>query len=223
MLLSVTFLVIDLSFFGANLLKITGGGWYPIALALVVFTIMTTWRAGRRYIAKERAESQKSLEAFIEEDLPEQRVPGVAVFVTGALRATPSALQDQVTFNGVAHETLLVLTIRIESVPRVPASDRCAIHRLDKGVYRVLARYGYLQVPRVSGLLRLCQEDGVPVDPSEVLYFVGRETAIPTRGKGLTRWRAALFSFLTRVAVRPSDRFGIPHDRVVELGVEVEL
>jgi KUP system potassium uptake protein len=218
------FLCFDLSFFGSNLLKLADGGWVPIAMALAAYALMSTWYAGKREIRAHFRVESMPLEAFVEKlrQDPPQRVPGTAVFVTGALRGTPRALLHQLEHNHVLHEQVVLLTIVTAPVPRVPARERVEIERLPLGFARIVARYGFQQTPRVPAVLRLAQEQGLRVDADSASFFLGQQIAIPAE-RGMWIWRARLYALMARNALRTSTFFHIPHERVIEIGVEVEL
>jgi KUP system potassium uptake protein len=222
---SVGFLLLDLSFFGANLTKLPAGGWFPILLAALLFLLMATWKRGMDQIARYFRESRISLDEYLEglaKD-PPLRVPGIAVFLSASPGRTPTALLHQIDYNHILHEHSLVLTVVATSLPYVPARDRLDVQELPLGVVRVVARYGFMQTPRVPALLKLLEKYGLDVDPDQASYFLSREVAIPTEKIGMPRWRAWIFALLSRNAQRASDFFHLPHDRVIELGVEVEL
>jgi KUP system potassium uptake protein len=223
--LSAGFLTVDLAFFGANLTKILAGGWFPLLLAGALFLLTSTWKRGKELIGRRSQEDASPLEEFVEQ-LPSsgvRRIPGTAVFLTATPSGTPVALLRQREYNQVIHEQVVVLTIVATRSPRVPARQRVVIRELPFGFNRVWARYGFLQTPRVPSLLRICEKEGLEIDADSALFFLTREIPIATEKIGMAKWRAHLFSFLARNQRRASTFFHLPHERVIELGVEVEL
>jgi KUP system potassium uptake protein len=191
----------------------------------VLFLLMATWKRGMDQIARYFRESRTSLDEYLEtlaKD-PPIRVPGIAVFLSASPGRTPTALLHQIDYNHVLHEHALVLTVVATRLPYVPARERLDVKELPLGVMRIVARYGFMQTPRVPALLKLLEKYGVDVDPDQASYFLSREVAIPTEKIGMPRWRAWIFALLSRNAQRASAFFHLPHDRVIELGVEVEL
>jgi KUP system potassium uptake protein len=221
----VFFLVIDSAFFGANLLKIADGGWFPLALGLVIFTLMTTWKKGRKILANRLMSVSVPLEQFLERSLPnvQARIPGVAVFMSAAHKGTPSALVDNFRHNRVLHQRVVILTILTEEKPYVIGADRIQIENITDGFYRIIARYGFMESPNVPALLQQAGDKGLMIDIAEVTFFLGRETVIATKNPGMALWRERLFSFMSRNAQRATDYFKIPANRAIEIGTVVEL
>ena len=225
-LASCVFLAGDISFFGANMLKVEEGGWFPLAAGGAVFVLMTTWRRGREILYErlsERTEPMDDLLRRIAED-PRLRLPGTAVFMTGRVAGVPPMLVHHLEFNRVLHEQVVLLTVVNEPVPRIPAAERLEITELGKGVFRVIVHYGFLQSPNVPVALRTCESLGLVVDPNEVTYYLGMETLIPARKlPGMTLWREKLFAFMVRNQLRATAFYNIPPERVVEIGLQVEF
>lgn len=222
------FLLVDLPFFGANLLKIPHGGWFPVTTAVVVFTLMSTWRRGRELLRARVTEGNdpQPLEDFLDELKSEKivRVPGTSIFLTGYNSGTPPTLLHHLEHNQVLHERVLLLTVHTEDVPRIPASKRLEIDNLGQGLYRVHARYGYMQQPNVPVAVRLCEHFGIEVDMETVTFYIGRATIIPTDDvPGMWLWREKLFAIMARNAIQPTSYYNIRSDRVVELGLRVEI
>jgi KUP system potassium uptake protein len=225
--LAFTLLLVDLSFWGANLPKIPHGGWFPLVVAGIIFTIMTTWKTGRRILADRLGQGALPLDTFLESIAlnPPARVPGTAVFMSGG-RGTPPALLHNLKHNKVLHDRLIVLTVEIQEVPYVPAEKRFDIETLPRNTFRVLVRYGFAEDPDVPAALRLCGQAGMngEMRMGETSFFLGRETLIPTRRrKGMAIWRERLFATMSRNAGRATAYFHIPPNRVVELGAQIEL
>ena len=220
------FLAVDLAFFGANAVKIADGGWFPLALAVVIFTAMTTWKRGREILAaKLRAASmdlKDLLESFQGEHAP-VRVPGTAVFMTGNPEGSPPALLHNLKHNKVLHEQVVLLTILSEDVPHVVGEERVEVERLELGFVRVIARYGFMENPSIPDILKRGREKGLQFQLMSTSFFLGRETLIPSKKPGMAMWREALFAWMSRNARSATAFFRIPPNRVVELGTQVEL
>jgi KUP system potassium uptake protein len=228
MLLCGAFLAVDLAFFGANALKIAHGGWFPLALAAAVFTLMATWKTGRRILGERLARTTIPLESFLGSltvgDRAVVRVEGAAVFMYGNTRGTPPALLHNLKHNKALHETVLILTVETQDVPRVPPADRLEIAELDHGFYRLTLRYGFMEDPDVPADLARVRLPGVDdFDPRNVSYFLSRETLIATATPGMWIWREKLFAWMSRNARPATAYFNLPPNRVVELGMQVEL
>jgi KUP system potassium uptake protein len=219
------FLIIDFAFFGANLLKILQGGWLPLVIGSIIFTLMTTWKTGRRLVAERlnaRAIPLESFMAGVASD-PPLRVPGTAVFMTAQPRGTPPALAHNLRYNKVLHERVVVLSVSTASTPYVEPSEQVEIESLGMGVYNVRVRYGFMQDPNVPEALSRSQQQGLHLDADDLTFFLGRETIIVTRQAGMAAWRERLFVLMARNAVRATAFFRLPTERVVELGVQVEM
>jgi KUP system potassium uptake protein len=225
LLVTGIFLSIDLAFFGANALKIAHGGWLPLVIGAVLFTMMTTWKTGRRILAQRLAEGAMPLDEFLEKVVQTAplRVPGTAVFMTAQPGGTPPALAHNLRYNKVLHEKVAVLMVVTEPVPHVPIEQRVRIRTLARNVYHVVVRYGFMEDPNVTDALALAQANGLDVDTDDVTYFLGRETIIVTARQGMAEWREKLFVVMARNAVAPTSFFRLPPERVVELGVQVEM
>ncbi len=219
------FLTIDLSFFGANLLKVVQGGWFPLIVGTFIFTLMTTWKTGRRIMAERITARAVPLTDFMAAVTvnPPIRVPGTAVFMTAQPRGTPPALAHNLRYNKILHEHVVVLTVSTAPVPYVSSDDRISVEVLGHDVYNVRVRYGFMQDPNVPETLLEAKAKGVLVDLEDVTYFLGRETIIVTRHDGMATWREKLFVLMARNAVRATAYFRLPPERVVELGVQVEM
>jgi KUP system potassium uptake protein len=220
------FLSVDIPFFSANFLKISHGGWFPLAAGATVFTLMTTWRRGRQVLSKRLREGMETLEEFIARHSadPPPRVAGTAVFMTGTSSGIPPMLQHHLDHIHVLHEQVIILTVLTEDVPRVPAAERVAVDMLPLGFARVVVRYGFMQSPNVPVALRQCEPSGLPVDLEQTTYYLSRENIISTsRRSGMMQWREKLFSFMSRNSLGATAFFNIPTERVVELGQQVEI
>jgi KUP system potassium uptake protein len=219
------FLLIDASFFGANALKIMDGGWVTLAVAALLFTMMTTWKTGRRLVAERLTARAVPLEEFIAmvSATKPVRVPGTAVFMTAQPTGTPPALAHNLRHNKVLHEHVVVLTVSTAQQPHVAAEDRISIEAMGHDLFNVRLQYGFMEDPDVPAALKEAANRGLPLDPEDLTYFLGRETIIVTRRKGMAVWREKLFVVMARNAVRATAFFRLPTERVVELGVQVEM
>ena len=223
--LTCVFLVIDLSFFGANIIKVEHGGWFPLVVAGVVFLLFTTWSRGRMILGERIREQLVPIDTFLDEIRtdPPTRVPGTAVFMTGNLRNAPAALRHNLRHNHVLHEQVVLLSIVIETAPRVPYADRVELESLPMGMHLVVAHYGFMQHANVPVLLKQVSSMGLEMNPENTTFFLGRETLIPTERRGMAKWRSRLFAALSRNAQPATLYFNIPIDRVIEVGMQVEL
>jgi len=219
------FIFIDTAFFAASLLKIADGGWFPLALGGIVFTIMTTWHRGRRIAMAKQQQTGTPLEPFLQSlaENPPQRVPGTAVFMAGNAGALSRALLQNLTCNKVLHERVILLTIVILDVPWTVLSERLRIEPLAHGFHRLTVSFGFMDRPDVSRALERCAPLGLELDPSQTWFLLSRTTVIPTPGEGMALWRERLFASMARNARTAADYFNIPSGRVIELGTKLEI
>jgi KUP system potassium uptake protein len=219
------FLLVDVAFWGANAVKIAAGGWFPLTMALCVFTLMTTWKRGRDILSNRLRGSTLPLKQLLESfgDHPPVRVPGTAIFMTGNPEGTPPALLHNLKHNKVLHEQVMLLTIASEEVPHVPPEERVEVIKLEEGFVRVIARYGFMENPSIPDILKRGREKGLQFNLMGTSFFLGRETLIPSKKPGMAMWREALFAWMSRNARSATAYFRIPPNRVVELGAQVEL
>jgi KUP system potassium uptake protein len=219
------FLAIDLAFFGANALKIAHGGWLPLVIGGLLFTLMTTWKTGRQLVAARLTARALPIEDFLARIVQTQpaRVPGTAVFMTAQPRGAPPALTHNLRYNKVLHNHVVTLMVTTQPVPHVPADQQITVRALGHGIFDVVIRYGFMEDPNVPEALVRAGAQGLPLDEADVTYFLGRETLIVTRTPGMAMWRERLFVLLARNAVRATSYFRLPPERVVELGVQVEI
>ncbi|HYU34258.1 MAG TPA: potassium transporter Kup [Thermoanaerobaculia bacterium] len=224
-LLMGAFLVVDLSFFAANIIKVPQGGWFPLAVAGAIYLLMVTWKQGRRLLSERVREGALPIEDFVRNLQPgsPMRVPGTAVFLTTNVHGTPTTLLHNLKHNKVLHEQVVLMTVVTEEVPRVPRRDRVGIEALDKGFFKVVAHYGFTQDPRAADVLDALRDKGLSLDLMKTTFFLGRETLIPSDRGGMSVWRKKLFALMSRNAVRFNDFFHIPPNRVVELGMQIRL
>jgi KUP system potassium uptake protein len=219
------FLLVDLAFFGSNLLKIAEGGWFPIIAAAAVFLVISTWRRGRQAVAKARARDAMPLADFIAR-LGRQRlarVPGTAIFLTGNVGLVPNALLHNLKHNKVLHDRVVILTVRTEDIPRVPDAQRVDIAHLDGNFHTLVVHYGFQDDPDIPAALACCAARGMPFNLMDTSFFVGREKIVGSGRWRLGRWRTQLFIFLSNTMLDAIEFFRIPTNRVVELGGQIEI
>jgi KUP system potassium uptake protein len=219
------FLTVDLALFSASLSKIATGGWFPLAVATIVFTLMTTWKRGREILAARIFSETLPLDVFIadiEQSRP-HRVKGTAVFLTSIRRGIPNVLLHHFKHNKILHEQVVLLCVVTDAIPEVHRRDRIRFKRFGQGFWGVTAHYGFMETPNVPHVLRRCAAAGLRIDESETSYFLGRETLLPTRSRNLAFWRKRIFRLLSRNSRAATDFFSIPPNRVVEIGTQVEL
>ncbi len=219
------FLVVDVAFTGANLLKIAHGGWVPLLIGGTIFTVMATWQSGRRLLRERLSASVFPLHLLLEDiqQNPPPRVPGTAVFMAGNPQGAPLALTHNLKHNKVLHERNVLLTISIQDVAHVEETERLKVEALGHGFHRVTGHYGFMDEPDVPALLEGCSAHGLAMTLNSTTFFLSSETILPTRKPGLARWRKLLFALLARNAQRATTFFRLPANRVVELGMQVEL
>ena len=221
----IFFLIIDLAFFGANILKLPQGGWVPLAIGLLVWVLMDTWKKGRAILAQRMGERSMPMDLFLADVArhPERRVPGTAVFMTGNPAGVPPALLHNVKHNHVVHKTVVFLTVTTDEVPHVPQKDRVDISEMGEGFHRVMAKYGFMDNPDIVEIQSAMAEKQLKLEPMSTSYYLGRDTLLTTNRPGLSRWRKMLFNVMSRNATPASAFFGLPPNRVVELGAQIEL
>ncbi len=219
------FLLFDLSFFGANVLKIVDGGWITLVVAVGITTIFTTWQKGREALKRRLSAGRLPLDDFLS-DLERHelhRVRGTAVFMTLSPDGVPSTLLHHVKHNQVLHTHVVLLTIQSADVPKIEDDQRVTLQRHGQGFYRLTARYGYMETPNIPRIMKLAARIGMPVDPTKTSFYLGRETLLTTGSSHMLRWRKNLFALMSRNSTNPTTFFGIPPNRVVELGAQVKL
>ena len=220
------FITIDLAFFGANMLKIAHGGWFPLLVSAAILFLMLTWRKGRRVLRSRLGEMCIPLDAFLSELKSQniRRVPGTAVYMSGNRYGTPLALLHNLKHNKVLHEEVVLLTVRTEEVPYLTnPRDRVALENLHEGFWRAQIHFGFMEKPNVPVALERVKQAGLHFDPMRTTYFIGRETILATRKRGLSSWRGSFFAWMTRNAGDVTSYFCLPPNGVVELGARVEV
>jgi KUP system potassium uptake protein len=229
---AAAFLIVDLSFFGANLPKVPHGGWFPLAVALVLFTVLMTWQKGRGVVTDNRTAKEGPLREFVDQvhemDPPIHRPPATGVFLNAGRDTTPIAMRAVVEHNKSLHENVVILTIETLNVPRVGKEDRLSIDDLgyrDDGITHVTARFGFQDDPNVPETLRLADEVGLEcdIDVDACSYFLSRITVVRTGAPGMSTWRKWLFQNVARLSSSPVEYFGLPLDRTVTVGQYIDF
>jgi KUP system potassium uptake protein len=218
------FVAIDLTFFSANLLKVADGGWFPLVIAGIVFTVMSTWAAGRVLLNDHLRADAIELAPFLGSVMTEvpMRAPGTAVFMNAIADLTPTALLHNLKHNHVLHASNLFVTVETQTIPWVPPAERAVVEPIASGCFTIHLRFGFkdrIDVPAALASLGR----GIDVDPMTTSYFLSRATVVPTFGKGMAKWREKLFANMHRNATAASDFLNLPANRVVELGTKVQI
>jgi KUP system potassium uptake protein len=221
------FVVIDLAFFGANVIKIEHGGWFPLLVAAIVYAVMSTWHTGRLLVVRRMAETEIPLSRFFESVRahPPVRVPGTAIFMTARPEGAPPILVHHLTHNKVLHEQIILLTASIVDTPTVDPARALEVEKLQDGFWRVVARFGFMETPDVPRALERARDEGLIWDNADTTYYLAHLTLfVHVHGRlGMMEWRDKLFVFLSRNARRATNFFLIPPDRVVEIGIQLSL
>jgi KUP system potassium uptake protein len=219
------FVLIDVTFFSANLLKIVDGGWFPLLVGGLIFVGMVTWAKGRQLLSTSLRADAIELKPFLKSVLadPPMRAPGTAVFMNGEADLTPTALLHNLKHNNVLHETNLFVTVHTQEVPWVPFAERARAEALCKGCWAVALNFGFKNDVDVPAALELLQGHGIELDPMTTSYFLSRATVVPTLGAGMAPWREKMFASMHRNAASAADFLNLPPNRVVELGTKVQI
>ncbi len=221
----VPLLLLDLAYFGSTALKIPEGGYVPLILGIVLFVLMLTWKQGRELLFARFRQDSLPLKSFLAR-LPQSRttrVPGIAVFMTGQADFVPGALLHNLKHNKVLHQRVLFVTVLNDDIPRVPKDARREVTELAPDIHRVILRYGFQESPHIPRELEALRELGIPFEPMQASYFLGRETVVAAAVPKMSRWRQWIFTALSRNSLAATEFFRIPSDRVVELGVRVAI
>jgi KUP system potassium uptake protein len=223
-LLVGVFLFFDISYLGANLLKILDGGWFTIGVAILITLGMTTWRKGRNILAEVFA-LRLSMDLFIKdiEQKKPYRIPGTAVFMSVNPIGVPVALLHHFKHHRILFEQVILLSILTQDIPRIDTKERIKLEELGQGFYRIIAQYGFMETPRIPEIMSLAGRLGVKTKIAETTFFLGRETLITAGKSRMSQWRKILFSLMSRNAMNPTSFFGIPPERVIEIGAQVRL
>ena len=221
---TVPLLAIDLSFFAANIVKIADGGWFPLAVGIAIYTLMTTWQTGRRILNQRIARDALSIDDFVR-DLASNRVPrvpGTAIFMSRSRTGMPTTLLHNLKHNKVVHQKAVILNVEIEETARVSEDQRYKWEELGQGVYRLIVHFGFIEDPDLPKLLASVKGP-VTFEPMSTSYFLGRETLIATSAPGMAIWREHLFAWMMRNASSASGYFCLPPNQILELGAQIEI
>jgi KUP system potassium uptake protein len=218
------FFIVDTAYFASNLTKIADGGWFPLAVAAVVFIVLTTWATGRKLLRERLAEGALPLSVFIKSTAGSlHRVRGTSVFMASSAETIPSALLHNIKHNQVLHERVVILTVQIEEVPHVPPENRAQCSAAGEGFYRIVLRYGFMDETDVPGDLSRVAACGGPFSMMTTSFFLGRQKLIASKRPGMALWREQLFAWMTKNSESAMEFFGLPTNRVVELGSQLEI
>lgn len=219
------FLIVDLAFFSANILKIPDGGWVPLVIGIFIFTLMLTWKTGRNQLYAHLKSEAMALEPFIDAmgAHPATRVPGNAIFMTPDPDGVPHAMLHNLKHNKVLHEKVVILTVKFLDIPYAPPESRVELEKLEHEFYRVSVSYGFKDEPDLPRELAHCTEMGLSLDPMDTSYFIGKESLIANHKTGMAFWRKKIFIGLFRSAETVTNQFKLPANRVVELGTQVSF
>lgn len=225
------FLIIDLAFLGANLLKIADGGWFPLVVGGVIFLLMLTWQDGRKVLYARLKQRSISIEEFCQKILrdPPLRVSGTAIYMTGDPWGVPVPLLHNLKHNKVLHERVAILTIQTLEIPHAGKEERVEIQEIIPNLYRIVAKYGFMEIPKMKHILEACRQQDIHFQVQETTFVLGRETILPTKnqlhhsGPAMSQWREKIFAVMSRNAQRPTAFFKIPPNQVIEVGIQVEI
>ena len=219
------FLIVDLAFFSANVLKIPDGGWVPLLIGIFIFTLMLTWKAGRTMVYTRLKADAMAIEPFIEAigAHPPPRVPGTALFMTPNPDGVPHAMLHNLKHNKVLHEKVVILTVKFLDIPHTNLDERVSVEALPYEFYRVTVKYGFKDEPDLPRDLTLCAKYGLEIDAMDTSYFIGKESLIASHKSGMAYWRKKVFIGLFRTAETITNQFKLPPNRVVELGSQLMI
>jgi KUP system potassium uptake protein len=217
------FMLVDLSFVSANMMKVFEGGWFPLVVASIVFSLMLTWHWGRDLLMRALERDTMPLQSFINSVHNRTRVPGTAIYVTSRADVVPVPLLHNLKHNKVLHERIVLLRVITDNIPRVPHSRRIETAHLGDNFHSVVARYGFMEQPNIPQVLEDCSASDLHFSMMETSFFVGRVTIVPDKGSRLRRFRGGVFEFMHRNSLSATEFFRIPPGRVIELGGQVEI
>jgi KUP system potassium uptake protein len=219
------FLSIDLCYFGANLVKIGEGGWFPLIVAVIIYLLMSTWTEGRQVIAKQIRDFVKPLKSYLETiDLRTvKKVSGTAVYLAASPFSTPPAFVHNVLHNKIMHERIIFLYVGYKNAPHIRADKRVRMKQLLGGVYRVVVRYGFMDRTDIRAVVRILDNKHLKINLEDTTFFVGRDTFIPTKSVGMSKWRGVLYMLMRRNSARAFRYFNLPPERVLEIGAQIRF
>ncbi|WP_216635264.1 potassium transporter Kup [Bdellovibrio sp. HCB117] len=226
-----SFFVVDMAFFAANIRKVTHGGWVPLVIGLVIYLLMTTWQKGRQVLFRRLKERSMPIEEFCQKLLrePPLRAPGTAIYMSGDPWGVPVPLLHNLKHNKVLHQRVAILTIQTREVPFVSKKDRVSIQEVIPNMYRILAYYGFMEIPKMKHILEACRSKDIHFNVTDTTFVLGRETIIADKSAnrpdepGMPHWRERLFAIMSKNAQRPTAFFRIPPNQVIEVGIQVEI
>ena len=223
--LTALFLIVDFSFFSANMAKIFHGAWFPLVIAGLAYTVMVTWDKGRTILAEKMKGLMPVLEIFLENLVsdPPRRIPGQAVFLARSHNLAPPAIIQNLAHNKTLHSEVYFLNIRTEEIPRIPNLEKIETEKMGSGIYRIIAHFGYMEEPKMALIFALCKGQGINIDIKKASFFIGREKLIVSDKPGMSRWRAYVFLYLSRNSIDAASFFDIPHKQVIEVGTQLGL
>ncbi|HAM70653.1 MAG TPA: potassium transporter Kup [Verrucomicrobiales bacterium] len=223
--LSTLFVIVEAAFLAGNAVKFMEGGWFPLMIGAIAYTLMSTWKRGRILVYEKLSQGSIPLDLFLEDVKmnPPVRVRGTAVFLCGSSSGTPQALLHNLKHNKVLHERTVLLHIATAEAAHVPRERRLEVLPHSEGFYSVTATFGFMEEPNVEHILAQCAERQLEFKAMETTFFLGRETILPTKGAPMAFWRERLFAFMSRNAQQATAFFRLPANRVVELGMQVEI
>lgn len=222
--LVAVFIVVDMAYLGANLIKVPDGGWFPLMVGLIIFTLLTTWARGRKLMRDRMSEVALPIEIFAKSaNNSAVRVPGTAIFMAASTAGVPSALLHNIKHNKVLHERVIILTVNIAEVPYVDPAKRCEISKVGEGIYRGVLNFGFMEETNVPEGLKQMKQCGGDFDMMQTSFFLSRQTLLPGDKPGMPVWREKIFAWMLRNAATAMDFFSLPTNRVVELGSQVRI
>ncbi len=220
-----SFFILDLAFFGANILKIKDGGWVPLMIGALMYLLMTTWQEGRKVLYKKLKDRSISIEKFCQKLLqkPPLRISGTSIYMAGDPWGVPVPLLHNLKHNKVLHERVAILTIMTKEVPTIAKQSRVEIQEIIPNFYRILVYYGFMETPKMKHILEACRQKNIHFNVNETTFVLGRETILPSNEPNMSLWREKLFAFMSRNAQRPTAFFKIPPNQVIEVGIQIEI
>ena len=222
--LVAVFIVVDMAYLGANLIKVPDGGWFPLLVGLVIFTLLTTWARGRKLMRDRMSEVALPIEIFAKSaNNSAVRVPGTAIFMAASTAGVPSALLHNIKHNKVLHERVVILTVEIAEEPYVDPGKRCEISEVGQGIYRAVLHYGFMEETNVPEGLKQMERCGGKFDMMQTSFFLSRQTLLPGDKPGMPVWREKIFAWMLRNATTAMEFFQLPTNRVVELGSQLKI
>jgi KUP system potassium uptake protein len=216
-------LIVDLTYFAANVIKIPQGGWFPLGIAVLSFTVLSTWKRGRKLLFDQIARQSVPMQVIIDSADPINRVSGTAIFLTTYGEGAPSAMLHNLKHNQVLHERNVLLTVVVEDKPYVTEGNRLLIQDMGKSFYRVRVFYGFMETPDLPAALESCATRGLPFDMMSTSFFISRALIVTSPKPGMMKWRESLFLALSKNAMNAADFFKIPANRVIEMGTRIEI